>query len=87
MVAGSAQRHEVFNYVSALAPTHPPGVDVVNVNGTGSTHLTRHELHGADAHGLKVDFSVFFQNALRDKLPPLFYLALFRLLLAVRIGQ
>ena len=87
MVARAAQSHKVFDYISALAPTHPPGVDVVNVNGTGSTHLTRHELHGADAHGLKVDFSVFFQNALRDKLPPLFYPALYRLLLAARIGQ
>jgi len=87
MVARPAQCHQVLNYISALAPTHPPGVDVMDVNSTGSTHLTRHELHGADAHGLKVYFSVFFQNALRDKLPPLFFPALYRLLLAVRIGQ
>ncbi len=87
MVAGAAQRHEVLNYISALAPTHTPGFDVVNVHGSGSTHLTRHKLHGTDAHGLKIYFSVLLQNVLQDRLPQLFFAASIRWLLAVRIGQ
>ena len=71
MMARPAQCHEVFNYVSALAPTHPPGIDMMDVHGTASTHLARHELHGADAHGLEVYFSVLLHTALQGKSLPL----------------
>ena len=70
MMARSAQCHEVFNYISALAPTHAPGFDVMDVHGTAATDLARHELHGADAHGLEVYFSVLLHIDLLDRWLP-----------------
>ena len=87
MMARSAQRHQVFYYVSALAPTHPPGVDMMDVYGTASTHLARHELHGADAHGLEIDFSVFLHAARQGKSLPLSFQSSIQLRLSTRSGQ
>jgi hypothetical protein len=71
MMARSAQCHQILYYISALAPTHAPGFDVMDVHGTAATDLARHELNGADAHCLEIDFSVLLHTARQGKSLPL----------------
>ena len=58
----SAQCHQVFNYISVFASTHPPGFDMVNVHSLCATHLTRDEITFVIAEMVKVNFGVLLHG-------------------------